>query len=126
MCSSDLLDLDLSNSKKERLLQLNGLDEFRMQALLHTEVVQLKRNVWHEKNIKEKASQEGYWVFLYDSRFKYFKGKLMTRWLGPYIVEKCFENGGIQIGTVDEEGIPLIFNVTDLKFTRSHYPRRIS
>jgi len=28
------LDLDLSGAQKERLFQLNGLDEFRMQALL--------------------------------------------------------------------------------------------
>ncbi len=35
------LDLDLSSAQKERLFQLNGLDEFRMHALLHTEVVQL-------------------------------------------------------------------------------------
>ena len=30
-------------SVEERLLQLNYLDEFRMQALLHTEVIQLQR-----------------------------------------------------------------------------------
>ena len=77
------LNPDLTNALKERFLQLNGLDEFRMKALLHTEVVQLQRKVWHDKNIKEKTFQEGYWALLYDSRFKYFKGKLMTRWLGP-------------------------------------------
>lgn len=33
--------LDLNNAQKERLLQLNGLDEFRMQALLHIEVTQI-------------------------------------------------------------------------------------
>jgi len=48
------LDLDLINAKKERLFQLNGLDEFRMQALLHTEIVQLQRKIWHDKHIKEK------------------------------------------------------------------------
>eukprot|EP00253_Pinus_taeda_P025226 PITA_25226 len=48
------LDLDLSHAQRERLLQLNGLDEQRLQALLHTEVVQLQRNIWHDKNIKEK------------------------------------------------------------------------
>jgi len=35
------LDLDLSHAQKEMLLQLNGLDEQRLQALLHIEVVQL-------------------------------------------------------------------------------------
>ena len=104
------LDLDLSNAIKERLLQLNGLNEFRMQALLHIEVVQQQRKVWRDKNIKEKAFQEGDWALLYDSSFKYFKGKLMTRWLGPYTVEKCIENGAVQIRTIDEERIPLLVN----------------
>ena len=53
------LDLDLSHAQKERLLQLNGLDEQRLQALLHTEVVQLQRKIWHDKNIEEKQFQEG-------------------------------------------------------------------
>ena len=76
------LNLELSNAKKERFLQLNGLDEVKMQALLHIEVVQLQRKVWHDKNIKENTFQEGYWALLYDSRFKDFKGKLMIRCLG--------------------------------------------
>eukprot|EP00253_Pinus_taeda_P016483 PITA_16483 len=33
------LDLNLSDAQRERLLQLNGLDEQILQALLHTEVV---------------------------------------------------------------------------------------
>ena len=35
------VDLYLSHAQKERLHQLNGLDEYRLQALLHTEVVKL-------------------------------------------------------------------------------------
>eukprot|EP00253_Pinus_taeda_P026228 PITA_26228 len=42
------LDLDLSHAQRERLSQLNGLDEHRMQALLHSEVVQLQRKIWHD------------------------------------------------------------------------------
>ena len=48
------LDLDCGHAQMERLLQLNGFDEQRLQALLHTEVVQLQRKIWHDKNIKEK------------------------------------------------------------------------
>ena len=39
------LDLDLINAHEGRLFQLNGLDEFRMQALLHTEIFQLQRKI---------------------------------------------------------------------------------
>lgn len=104
------LDLDLSSAQKERFLQLNGLDEFRMQALLQTEVTQIQRKIWHDKNIKDNQFQEGDWTLLYDSRYKYFKGKLRTIWLGPYIIEKCHDNGSVQVRTIDAEAIPLLVN----------------
>ena len=91
---------------------MNGLDEFRMKALLHIEVVQLQRKIWNDKNIKEKQFQEGDWELLYDSRYKDFKGKLRTRWLRPYVVEGCHGNGSVQIKTIDEEAIPLLINGT--------------
>eukprot|EP00253_Pinus_taeda_P021651 PITA_21651 len=109
------LDLDLSHAQRERLLQLNGLGEQILQALLHTEVVQLQRKIWHDKNIKEKKFQEGDWALLYDSRYKYFKAKLRTKWLGPYIVEKCNDNGSVLIRTIDEEAIPMLVNGHRLK-----------
>eukprot|EP00253_Pinus_taeda_P022197 PITA_22197 len=104
------LDLDLSHAQKEILLQLNGLDEHRMQALLHIEVVQLQRNIWHDKNIKEKQFQEGDWSLLYDSRYKNFKGKLRKRWLGPYTMEKRNNNDSILIRIIDDEAIPMLLN----------------
>eukprot|EP00253_Pinus_taeda_P008407 PITA_08407 len=81
------LDLDLSHAQQERLLQLNGLDEHRMQALLHSELIQLQRKVWHDQHLHDKQFHPGDWALLYDSRFKDFKGKLRTRWLGPYVME---------------------------------------
>ena len=81
-----------------------------MQALLHTEVVQLQRKIWHDRNIREKKFQEGDWELLYDSRYNDFKGKLRTRWLGPYSVEKCNDNGSVLIRTIDDEAIPMLVN----------------
>ena len=59
--------------------------------------------------------QEGYWALLYDSRCKYFKGKLKTRWLGPYTMEKCNDNGLVLIRTIDDEAIPMLVNGHQLK-----------
>ena len=67
-------------------------------------------------NIKDKQYQEGDWALLYDSRYKYFKGKLRTRRLGPYVIEKIHDNGSVQIRTIDEEAIPLLVNGYKLKF----------
>ena len=52
---------------------------------------------------------------LYDSRYKDFKGKLRTRWLRPYVVERFHDNGSVQIRTIDEEAIPLLVNGHRLK-----------
>lgn len=41
-----------------------------------------------------------------------FKGKLRTRWLGPYVIKRCHDNGSVQIRTIDVEAIPLLVNGT--------------
>jgi hypothetical protein len=46
--------------------------------------------------------RSGDWAILYDSRFKNFKGKLSTRWLGPYEVDTVYDNGSLKIKTIDE------------------------
>ena len=95
-----------------------------MQALLHTEVIQLQRKIWHDKKIKEKQFQEGDWVLLYGSRYKDFKGKLRTRWLGPYTVEKCNENGSVLIRNIDDEAIPMLVNGHWLKVYKKSLSKR--
>ena len=55
---------------------------------------------------------------LYDSRYKDFKGKLRTRWLRPYTVEKCNDIGLVLIRTIDEEAIPMLVNGHRLKIYR--------
>lgn len=52
---------------------------------------------------------------MYDSRYKDFKGKLRTRWLALYIVERCNDNGSVLIWTIDEESNPMLVNGHQLK-----------
>lgn len=60
---------------------------------------------------------------MYDSKFKDFKWKLMTRWMGTYLVDKCHENGSIQIRKIDEEGIPLLVNGHRLKLYKKPFSK---
>ena len=39
-----------------------------------------------------------------------FKGKLHTRWLGPYIIDKVFDNGTVHLISIDENQTPLFAN----------------
>lgn len=109
------LELDIIECQKERLCQLNQLDELRQEALFHSEVVHQQRKGWNDKFIKAKLFKEGDWVVLYDSRYKYFKGKLMTRWLGTYQIETRYPNGSVKIKTIDESTTPLLVNGYRLK-----------
>ena len=48
---------------------------------------------------------------MYDSQFKRdFKGKLCIRWLGPYRIDKVFDNGTICLTTIDKNQTPLFAN----------------
>ena len=52
---------------------------------------------------------------LYDSKFKDFKGKLRTRWLGPYQIDTCYANGSIRIKIIDEDQFLMLVNGHRLK-----------
>ena len=52
---------------------------------------------------------------MFDSKFKDFQGKFQTHWLGPYEIEKVFENGAVKIRTIDEEKVSLLVNGHRLK-----------
>jgi hypothetical protein len=56
--------------------------------------------------------------------FKDFKGKLTTRWLGPYEVEVVFNNGTVRLRTIDDEKIPLLVNGHHLKLYKKPQIKR--
>ena len=73
-------------------------------------LIQSQRKQWHDKFIKQKQFNAGDWELLFDSLFKKFKGKLTTRWLGPYEVVTYFDNGSVKIKTIDGSEVSFIVN----------------
>ena len=53
---------------------------------------------------------------LFDSRFKTFKGKITTWWLGPYEVDTIYDNGAVKIKTIDDGQVSFVVNGHRLKF----------
>jgi hypothetical protein len=104
------LGMDLSDAQQQRITQLNELDEIRQDDIQHTTIIQQQRMKWHDKFIRKKKFKPGDWALLFDSKFKIFKGKLSTHWLGPYEIETIFYNGSVKIKTIDEEGISFLVN----------------
>jgi hypothetical protein len=69
---------------------------------------------WYDKRLKKKEFKEGDKVLLYNSRFKTFgKGKLQSKWNGPYIVHSVLSNGAVTI--MDVKGDQFMVNGQQLK-----------
>ena len=101
----------MTEAQKRILNKLNELDENCLAAMDQTVLIHQQRSNWHDQFIKKKVFCEGDWALLYDSRFKReFKGKLCTRWLGPYLVDRVFDNGTVCLLTIDENCAPLFDN----------------
>ena len=96
--------LDLTEAQINRLQQINELDEIRLSALQNIALIQQQRAKWHDALIKNKFFHEGDWALLYDSRFQDFSGKIQTRLLGPYEIQKVDDNGTLTLITIDGSG----------------------
>eukprot|EP00253_Pinus_taeda_P028752 PITA_28752 len=112
--------LDLSEAQKNRLQQINELDETRLFALQNTSLIQHQRAKWHDALIKDKIFHEGDWALLYDSRFQDFPGKLQTHWLGPYEIQEFHDNGTLTLITIDGSGYT--FKVNSHRVRLYHKP----
>ena len=47
--------------------------------------------------INGKNFNEGDQVLLYDSKLHLFTGKLKSRWTGPFIVQRAYTNGSVDL-----------------------------
>ena len=66
------LGMDLDEAQKERILQINELDEIRQDALQRTTLIQNQWKKWNDKFIKQNQFNTGEWALLFDSRYKIF------------------------------------------------------
>jgi tRNA U38,U39,U40 pseudouridine synthase TruA len=69
---------------------------------------------WYDKRLKKKVFKEGDKILLSNSRFKTFeKGKLQSKWDGPYVVHSVLSNGAVTI--MDVKGDQFMVNGQRLK-----------
>ena len=69
------LNCDFQAAKKERLLQMNELDELRNEAYDNVRIYKDKTKKWHDQKILRKEFKAGEQVLLYNSKLKLFPGK---------------------------------------------------
>ena len=93
------LNCDFQAAKKERLLQLNELEELRNEAYDNVIIYKNKTKKWHDQRILRKEFKAWEQVLLYNFRLKLFPGKLKSRWSGPYKVVASTPFGAVTLKT---------------------------
>ena len=101
------LNFDLIKADKKRLLQLNELEELRLNAYENAKLYKDRTKLWHEKHLSKKEFHEGEFFLLYNSRLRLFLGKLKSRWSGPFKIIKVYPHSAVDIA--DKKGV--IFKV---------------
>ncbi|XP_031127629.1 uncharacterized protein LOC116029726 [Ipomoea triloba] len=92
------LNEDLTVAGKERMLQLNELEEWHLLAYETSKTYKERSKLYHDMPIKRnKEFAEGDRVLLFNSRLRLFPGKVKSRWTGPYVVMKVFPYGTLEI-----------------------------
>ncbi|XP_020992573.1 uncharacterized protein LOC110278669 [Arachis duranensis] len=92
-----LLNFDEQAAGEKRLMQLNELEEFRNQAYKNAKIYKENTKRWHDQKIARREFTEGQKVLLYNSRLKFFPGKLKSRWSGPFTILKVFPYGHVEL-----------------------------
>lgn len=91
-------NLDDDAAGKERMAQLNELDELRVNAYDNSRLFKERTKKWHDSRLKSNNTfEKGDKVLLYSSRLHLFPGKLKTRWTGPFVVEKVYPFGAVDL-----------------------------
>ncbi|XP_073152098.1 uncharacterized protein [Henckelia pumila] len=95
--ATKFLNFDVKATGKGRLLQLQELEEFRLEAYENAKIYKEKTKRWHDQNIVNREFEVGQQVLLYNSHLKLMPGKLRSRWSGPYTITQVFPYGTVEI-----------------------------
>ncbi|GKB69685.1 hypothetical protein Tco_0931097 [Tanacetum coccineum] len=96
-------NMDLAKARANRFLQINELDELRLDSFESYISYKERTKRWHDKRIKTPTKYEkGDKLLLFNSRLRLFLRKLKSRWCRPFAVSKDMKNGAIKLH--DEDG----------------------
>jgi hypothetical protein len=108
------MNLDLDAAVVKRRIQISKLEKMRLKAYENASIYKERIKRWYAKRLKKKEFKEEDKVLLYNSRFETFgKGKLQSKWDGPYIVHSVLSNGAVAI--MDVKGDQFMVNDQRLK-----------
>ena len=91
------LNMDHKLAGSKRLMQLNELDELRLQAYDSSKLYKERTKRWHDRYIVKRTFEPGQLVLLFNSRLKLFPGKIKSRWSGPFCVIAASDKGVVEV-----------------------------
>ncbi|XP_074297762.1 uncharacterized protein LOC141628533 [Silene latifolia] len=93
--------MSLDEAGLHRKLQLQELEEIRLDSYENAALYKEKTKAWHDKMISRRSFEVGKKVLVYQSRLHLFLGKLKSRWVGPFVVTKVFPHGAVEIQSLE-------------------------
>ncbi|XP_057540609.1 uncharacterized protein LOC130818454 [Amaranthus tricolor] len=91
------LNFDLKVASSKRLIDINELDEIRLDTYKSALLYKEKTKRWHDQSFIRREFKVGELVLVYNSRLKFFAGKLKSTWSGPFKVIRVFPHGPIEV-----------------------------
>ncbi|CAM8913903.1 unnamed protein product [Rhodiola kirilowii] len=88
---------DLGAAGLERKMQLNELEELRLEAYEGQTDYKARTKLYHDKFILRRSFEVGQQVLVFSSRLKLMPGKLRSRWTGPFKVTKVHNHGSLEL-----------------------------
>ncbi|CAM8987133.1 unnamed protein product [Rhodiola kirilowii] len=108
-----VLNMNMKAAEDKRLLQLNELDEIRLDSYENARIYMERMKKWHDKRIVHREFNEGERVLPYNGGLRLFPGKLRTKWSGMYTVERVYPDGHVELSI--EGGKYMVVNGQRLK-----------
>ena len=79
-------NIDLTQSGAERKLQLQELEELRLDSYENSPIYKEKTKAFYDRQILHREFCIGQKVHLFNSRLKLMPGKLRSKWDGPFVM----------------------------------------
>ncbi|KAK2416448.1 hypothetical protein QL285_038843 [Trifolium repens] len=110
-------NMEMQKAGMERKLQLQQLEELRLEAYESSRIYKEKTKHFHDKMISRKEFSVGQQVLLFNSRLKVMAGKLRSKWIGPFVVTNVFPHGAVEIKSA---GTNKVFKVNGQRLKLFH------
>ncbi|KAL0734112.1 hypothetical protein Bca4012_010322 [Brassica carinata] len=92
-----------------------------MDAFENSRIYKEKTKAFHDKHILKREFKAGDQILLYNSRLKFFPGKLKSRWYGPFQIKKVRPYGAVVL--MDKNGKEFIVNGQRIKLYMANTPK---